>query len=238
MLMVVASALSAERVKVEKAEEARLVAEAEAEERKVGTEGKEEAWAAPTASLLVLLGDTGVGKSCIVLRFVKGQFDANSKARMCARSQEFVTVGAAFLSQSVTLSDNTTVRFEIWDTAGQERYASLVPLYYRGASAAAVVYDITNKDTFDKARFWTKELHKHGAASMVIILVGNKTDLEKHREVPVEEARAFAEENSMLFIETSAKQAINVSELFERIAERLPATTLPQPPAVLPAVNS
>jgi hypothetical protein len=96
---------------------------------------------------LVLLGDSGVGKSCIVLRFVRGQFDANSK----------VTVGAAFLSQTVSLPDaTTTVKFEIWDTAGQERYASLAPLYYRGASAAAVVYDITSAESFQKARFWVK----------------------------------------------------------------------------------
>eukprot|EP00246_Nothoceros_aenigmaticus_P011173 TRINITY_DN2950_c0_g1_i1.p1 TRINITY_DN2950_c0_g1~~TRINITY_DN2950_c0_g1_i1.p1 ORF type:complete len:168 (-),score=29.36 TRINITY_DN2950_c0_g1_i1:495-998(-) len=95
---------------------------------------------------LVLLGDSGVGKSCIVLRFVRGQFDPASK----------VTVGASFLSQTVALQDSTTVKFEIWDTAGQERYASLAPLYYRGASAAVIVYDITNVDSFQKAQFWVK----------------------------------------------------------------------------------
>mmetsp|Transcript_8974 Transcript_8974/g.33009 ORF Transcript_8974/g.33009 Transcript_8974/m.33009 type:complete len:139 (-) Transcript_8974:444-860(-) len=89
---------------------------------------------------LVLLGDSAVGKSCLVLRFVRGQFDPSSK----------VTVGAAFLSQTVVLQDSTTVKFEIWDTAGQERYASLAPLYYRGASAACVVYDITTPETFAK----------------------------------------------------------------------------------------
>jgi len=100
---------------------------------------------------LVLLGHSGVGKSCIVLRFVRGQFDNNSK----------VTIGASFLSQTVSLHDNTTVKFEIWDTAGQERYSSLAPLYYRGASAATVVYDITNAESFQKARFWVKELQTH-----------------------------------------------------------------------------
>ncbi|KAL8257749.1 hypothetical protein R6Q59_029790 [Mikania micrantha] len=83
---------------------------------------------------LVLLGDSGVGKSCIVLRFVRGQFDPTSK----------VTVGASFLTQTIALQDSTTVKFEIWDTAGQERYAALAPLYYRGAAIAVVVYDITN----------------------------------------------------------------------------------------------
>uniref|UniRef100_A0A452YAZ4 Ras-related protein RABF1 n=1 Tax=Aegilops tauschii subsp. strangulata TaxID=200361 RepID=A0A452YAZ4_AEGTS len=96
---------------------------------------------------LVLLGDSGVGKSCIVLRFVRGQFDPTSK----------VTIGASFLSQTLALEDSTTVKFEIWDTAGQERYAALAPLYYRGAGAAIVVYDITSAESFNKAQYWVKE---------------------------------------------------------------------------------
>eukprot|EP00268_Persea_americana_P056809 TRINITY_DN6750_c0_g1_i1.p1 TRINITY_DN6750_c0_g1~~TRINITY_DN6750_c0_g1_i1.p1 ORF type:complete len:146 (+),score=20.04 TRINITY_DN6750_c0_g1_i1:280-717(+) len=95
---------------------------------------------------LVLLGDSGVGKSCIVLRFVRGQFDPTSK----------VTVGASFLSQTIALQDSTTIKFEIWDTAGQERYAALAPLYYRGAAVAVVVYDITSPDSFNKAQYWVK----------------------------------------------------------------------------------
>nr|DAD36826.1 TPA_asm: hypothetical protein HUJ06_007467 [Nelumbo nucifera] len=90
---------------------------------------------------LVLLGDSGVGKSCIVLHFVRGQFDPSPK----------VAVGASFLSQTVALQDSTTVKFEIWDTTGQERYAALAPLYYRRAVVAVVVYDITNPQSFDKA---------------------------------------------------------------------------------------
>ena len=161
---------------------------------------------------MVLLGDSGVGKSCLVLRFVRGQFDPASK----------VTVGAAFMSHPVSLPDNTTVKFEIWDTAGQERYASLAPLYYRGASAAAVVYDITSKESFDKAKYWVKELQKNASNNIVIILVGNKVDMEASREVTDEEGRAFAEESSMSFIEASAKTATNVNQIFERIAEQLP----------------
>ncbi|CAK9159660.1 unnamed protein product [Ilex paraguariensis] len=95
---------------------------------------------------LVLLGDSGVGKSCIVLRFVRGQFDPTSK----------VTIGASFLSQTIALQDSTTVKFEIWDTAGQERYAALAPLYYRGAAVAVVVYDITSPESFTKAQYWVK----------------------------------------------------------------------------------
>lgn len=158
---------------------------------------------------LVLLGDSGVGKSCIVLRFVRGQFDASSK----------VTVGASFLSQTIVLQDSTSVKFEIWDTAGQERYASLAPLYYRGASAAVVVYDITNPETFLKAQFWVKELQKHGNPVIVMALVGNKADLESQRQVSREEAQEYAESNGMFYIETSAKTSDNVNQLFEQCTE-------------------
>ncbi|KAL3579360.1 hypothetical protein D5086_020864 [Populus alba] len=97
---------------------------------------------------LVLLGDSGVGKSCIVLRFVRGQFDPTSK----------VTIGASFLSQTIALQDSTTIKFDIWDTAGQERYAALAPLYYRGAAVAVIVYDITSPETFNKAQYWVKSV--------------------------------------------------------------------------------
>jgi len=161
---------------------------------------------------MVLLGDSGVGKSCLVLRFVRGQFDPSSK----------VTVGAAFMSHPVALPDSSTVKFEIWDTAGQERYASLAPLYYRGASAAAIVYDITSKDSFAKAKHWVKELQKNASQEIVIILVGNKSDMEADRDVSAEEAKEYADENAMEYIEASAKTAHNVNEIFESIAAHLP----------------
>uniref|UniRef100_A0A6U1FSB0 Uncharacterized protein n=1 Tax=Tetraselmis chuii TaxID=63592 RepID=A0A6U1FSB0_9CHLO len=174
---------------------------------------------------LVLLGDTGVGKSCIVQRYVRGAFDPSSK----------VTVGAAFMAHSVPLPDGSTVKFEIWDTAGQERYMSLAPLYYRGASAAAIVYDITVKESFDKAKYWTKELQKNAGGEIVIILVGNKTDLEAHREVGTEEAQAFAESEGMLFLEGSAKTADKIPELFEGLAARLSNSRTAHPPTTAPA---
>ena len=128
---------------------------------------------------------------------------------------------AAFLTQTVAL-DDATVKFEIWDTAGQERYRSLAPMYYRGAAAAIVVYDITNPDSFAGAKSWVKELQRRGDPNVVIALAGNKADLESRRKVPFEEANAYAEEHGILHMETSAKNANNVKSLFVEIAKTLP----------------
>jgi small GTP-binding protein len=114
------------------------------------------------------------------------------------------------------------VKFEIWDTAGQERYRSLAPMYYRGASAAIVVYDITNPDSFAGARSWVKELQRRGDPQCVIALAGNKADLESRRAVEFEEAAAYAAEHGLLHLETSAKNSNNVKALFVQIAKQLP----------------
>mmetsp|Transcript_13722 Transcript_13722/g.27365 ORF Transcript_13722/g.27365 Transcript_13722/m.27365 type:complete len:195 (-) Transcript_13722:21-605(-) len=166
---------------------------------------------------LVLLGDTAVGKSCLVVRFVRDEFFEFQEP----------TIGAAFLTQTVTL-DDITVKFEIWDTAGQERYRSLAPMYYRGAAAAIVVYDVTNMLSFTGAKSWVKELQRRGDPNVVIALAGNKCDLELRRKVDYEEAHQYAEENGILHMETSAKNAQNVKQLFVAIAQRLPKTP-PQP---------
>jgi small GTP-binding protein len=160
---------------------------------------------------VVLLGESAVGKSSLVLRFVKREFHEFQES----------TIGAAFLTQTVTI-DDTTVKFEIWDTAGQERYHSLAPMYYRGAQAALIVYDITSKDSFLKAQNWVRELQRQANSTIVIALVGNKLDLANKRSVEHNEAKLFADENNLLFMETSAKTAVNVVEVFTAIATRLP----------------
>jgi len=167
---------------------------------------------------LVLLGDSAVGKSSLVLRFVKGQFHEYQES----------TIGAAFLTQTVML-DESTIKFEIWDTAGQERYHSLAPMYYRGAQAAIVVYDITVPETFGRAKSWVKELQRQASPTIVIALVGNKIDLDQKRAVTTEDAQSYADDNNLLFMETSAKSGVNVNEVFVAIAHKLPKSEAPKP---------
>ncbi|EJU02820.1 GTP-binding protein RAB5 [Dacryopinax primogenitus] len=161
---------------------------------------------------LVLLGESAVGKSSLVLRFVKDQFDDYRES----------TIGAAFLTQTVQLEDGTTVKFEIWDTAGQERYKSLAPMYYRSAACAICVYDITQSASLEKAKSWIRELQRQADPSIVIALCGNKSDLAARRQVSQEEAQKFAEEEGLMWCETSAKTGEGVNEIFDRIAHKLP----------------
>ncbi|KAI0474053.1 ras-domain-containing protein [Xylariaceae sp. FL0804] len=136
------------------------------------------------------------------------------------------TIGAAFLTQTISLDENTTVKFEIWDTAGQERYKSLAPMYYRNANCAVVVYDITQSTSLDKAKAWVKELQRQANENIIIALAGNKLDLVSEqpdkRAVSTADAEAYANEAGLLFFETSAKTAENVRELFTAIAKKLP----------------
>lgn len=169
----------------------------------------------PATYKLVLLGESAVGKSSIVLRFVKSQFLEYQEA----------TIGAAYLTQTLVVGDPPVViKFEIWDTAGQERYHSLAPMYYRGAHAAVVVYDITNAQSYRRAMAWVDELRERASGVKVIALAGNKCDLSQQRAVTEQEAKAYAQENGLLFMETSAKLATNVIEIFTAIAESLPHT--------------
>jgi len=162
---------------------------------------------------LVLLGDAAVGKSSLLMRFLQNKFSDGIET----------TVGAAFSTKTIE-SRNRQVKFEIWDTAGQERFRSLAPMYYRGASSAVVVYDQTNPVTFDRAKDWVRQVSQTSAnPNIVIALAANKCDVaEELRAVPLETAEAFAEQEGLLFLETSAKSGRNVARLFEAIAAQLP----------------
>ncbi|AGO13422.1 AaceriACL084Cp [[Ashbya] aceris (nom. inval.)] len=183
-----------------------------------------------TSIKLVLLGEAAVGKSSIVLRFVSNDFSENKEP----------TIGAAFLTQRVNM-DSKTIKFEIWDTAGQERFASLAPMYYRNAQAALVVYDVTKPQSFIKARHWVKELHEQASKGIVIALVGNKLDLLENgeaRKVSREEAEKLAEEEGLLFFETSAKTGDKINEVFLGIGEKIPLARAGEQPASGPTVDN
>lgn len=175
-----------------------------------------------TSVKLVLLGEAAVGKSSIVLRFVSNDFQENKEP----------TIGAAFLTQKCTIGDKT-IKYEIWDTAGQERFHSLAPMYYRNAQAALVVYDITKPATFIKAKHWVHELKELASKDITIALVGNKYDLaesedesdESLRKVSTEDGKTLAEEEGLLFFETSAKSAYNVNDVFVAIGGKIPVST-------------
>eukprot|EP01155_Anaeramoeba_flamelloides_P051771 Anaeramoba_flamelloidesc42527_g3_i1.p1 GENE.c42527_g3_i1~~c42527_g3_i1.p1 ORF type:complete len:204 (+),score=43.38 c42527_g3_i1:10-621(+) len=163
---------------------------------------------------LVLLGDSAVGKSSIVLRFCKNQYSDQAEP----------TIGASFINHDLEV-DESEVKLQIWDTAGQERFHSLAPMYYRGAKGAVIVYDITRLESFERAKDWVKEIQEKGSKNAKIALVGNKIDLNEYR-VETEIAEKYATENGLLFFEASAKTGIGISEIFVGLSKVLPKTPI------------
>ncbi|XP_027731034.1 ras-related protein Rab-17 [Vombatus ursinus] len=164
----------------------------------------------PYVFKVVLLGSSSVGKSSLAFRLIKNDF-----------KEILPTLGCAFFTQMMEI-DGSALKLEIWDTAGQEKYHSVCHLYFRGANAAVLVYDIADKDSFRRAQNWWKELeNEFQPEEIVVILVGNKTDLEASREVTLEEGKAFAESKKLLFMETSAKLNYQVTEAFIAVAREL-----------------
>lgn len=155
---------------------------------------------------VVLIGDSGVGKSNLLSRFTRNEFNLESKS----------TIGVEFATKSIQV-DSKTVKAQIWDTAGQERYRAITSAYYRGAVGALLVYDISKHVTFENVERWLKELRDHAEQNIVIMLVGNKSDLRHKRAVTTEDAMAFAEANNLAFIETSALDSTGVDEAFRQI---------------------
>jgi len=152
---------------------------------------------------VVLIGDSAVGKSQILARFARNEFSLDSKA----------TIGVEFQTRTLVIQ-HKSVKAQIWDTAGQERYRAVTSAYYRGAVGAMLVYDITKRQTFEHIPRWLEELRAHADKNIVIILIGNKTDLEDQRAVPTEDAKEFAEKEGLFFLETSALEATNVETAF------------------------
>ncbi|XP_075902871.1 ras-related protein Rab-41 isoform X2 [Nelusetta ayraudi] len=160
---------------------------------------------------LVFLGEQSVGKTSLITRFMYDSFDNTYQA----------TIGIDFLSKTMYLEDRT-VRLQLWDTAGQERFRSLIPSYIRDSTIAVVVYDITNLNSFQQTSKWIDDVRTERGSDVIIMLVGNKTDLADKRQVSVEAAERKARELNVMYIETSAKAGYNVKQLFRRVAAALP----------------
>ncbi|KAL0443807.1 UNVERIFIED_CONTAM: Ras-related protein YPT3 [Sesamum latifolium] len=159
---------------------------------------------------LVLIGDSGVGKSNLLSRFTKNEFNLESKS----------TIGVEFATRSLTI-DGKVIKAQIWDTAGQERYRAITSAYYRGAVGALLVYDVTRRPTFENVLRWLRELRDHTDPNIVVMLIGNKSDLRHLVAVSTEDGKELAERESLYFMETSALEATNVDKAFTEVLSQI-----------------
>uniref|UniRef100_A0A0E0D8X7 Ras-related protein Rab11C n=1 Tax=Oryza meridionalis TaxID=40149 RepID=A0A0E0D8X7_9ORYZ len=181
---------------------------------------------------IVLIGDSGVGKSNILSRFTRNEFCLESKSTIGVefatrtlqnRLYKCMDPVQKYFRRRVTIwggrkgIEGKTIKAQIWDTAGQERYRAITSAYYRGAVGALLVYDITKKQTFENIQRWLRELRDHADSNIVIMMVGNKSDLNHLRSVPEEDGQALAEKEGLSFLETSALEALNVEKAFQTI---------------------
>ncbi|PHJ25523.1 ras-related protein rab-1a [Cystoisospora suis] len=161
---------------------------------------------------LLLIGDSGVGKSCLLLRFADDTY-----------TESYIsTIGVDFKIRTIDL-DGKTVKLQIWDTAGQERFRTITSSYYRGAHGIIIVYDVTDRESFNNVKNWMMEIDKYAMEGVSKLLVGNKCDLTSKRVVTYEEGKEFADSCNMRFIETSAKNAHNVEQAFHIMASEIKA---------------
>ncbi|AYU81761.1 Ras-related protein RAB2B, putative [Leishmania donovani] len=151
----------------------------------------------------IIIGDSGVGKSCLLLQFTDKRFEPLHD----------LTIGVEFGARLISIQGKS-VKLQIWDTAGQESFRSITRSYYRGASGALLVYDVTRRDTFTHLQSWLEDAKANANTALVIMLIGNKCDLESKRQVSREEGEAFARCNGLMFMETSAKTSQNVDDAF------------------------
>ncbi len=159
---------------------------------------------------LILIGDSCVGKSNILLKYLKNQFNENSKT----------TIGVEFGTKNIIIN-NKRIKIQIWDTSGQERYRSITSAYYKGAKGALIVYDITRKNTFDNIDKWITDLKLNGDKNICIIILGNKSDLIDKREINKNDGIKKAEMYKTAFLETSALNGDNISKAFDELIEQI-----------------
>ncbi|PNH07180.1 GTP-binding protein yptV4 [Tetrabaena socialis] len=158
----------------------------------------------------IIIGDTGVGKSCLLLQFTDKRF----------RPMHDLTIGVEFGARMISI-EGKQVKLRIWDTAGQESFRSITRSYYRGAAGALLVYDSTRRETFNHLARWLDDVRQQAYPNMSIVLIGNKCDLTHRRAVSTEEGAQFAKEHGLIFLETSARTAYNVEEAFMNTAREI-----------------
>jgi len=157
---------------------------------------------------ILIVGETGVGKSCLLLRYADNFF-----------SQSYIsTIGVDFKIKKLQLNDKM-LKLQIWDTAGQERYRTIVASFYRGANGILLVFDVTDPNTFLNCKHWLSEIKKNTSEGTAIVLIGNKCDQENKRMVDSNEASSFATQNGLKYIETSAKEGTRVDDAFKLLCE-------------------
>ena len=159
---------------------------------------------------IILIGNSGVGKSSILQQYMNHVFDSNYK----------ITIGVDFLMKSLVIN-NQIVKLQVWDTAGQERYKSMVASYYRGAHVALIVFDLTSHRSFEALPSWIEAFYKSGPEQKNTILIGNKKDLINERQVTKEEVELFSQTNNMMYFETSAREGDNIDYVFNYTAKKL-----------------
>jgi len=169
---------------------------------------------------LLLIGDSGVGKSCLLLRFADHAY-----------TESYIsTIGVDFKIRTIDL-DGQTIKLQIWDTAGQERFRTITSSYYRGAHGIIVVYDVTDKESYNNVRQWLNEIERYASENVNKLLVGNKCDLVSKKVVNYETAKAFADKLGIPFLETSAKNSTNVERAFLTMAGEIKNTVSQQQPS-------
>jgi len=172
---------------------------------------------------LLLIGDSGVGKSCLLLRFADDTY-----------TESYIsTIGVDFKIRTIEL-DGKTIKLQIWDTAGQERFRTITSSYYRGAHGIIVVYDVTDNESFNNVKQWLHEIDRYACENVNKLLVGNKSDLTVKRVVSTEQGKEFAESLGIEFLETSAKTSTNVEQAFLTMASQIKARMKTQPSAGQP----
>ena len=160
---------------------------------------------------LLLLGDSTVGKTCFLIKYTDQSF----------QDIHMATIGLDYRVKTMKLKNNKEVKIQIWDTAGQDRFRSITKNYYKGSHGIILIYDITNRRTFENVQKWISQIREETSQNVVIYLIGNKIDMKEERKVSAEEGKKLADELGLPFMETSAKEGININEVFDDIVEKV-----------------